>query len=105
MFEPRQEVSRVAGYFKVLSDHSRIHILTVLLNDECCVNDLAASLGISKSAVSHQLRILRSECLVKSRRVGKQIFYSISDAYVQGTLIAGEEHIHRRFGNGENRDE
>jgi len=105
MIERRQELNRIAGYFKVLSDHSRIRILTILLNDECCVNDLAACLSMSKSAVSHQLRVLRSEFLVKSRRAGKQVFYSISDAYVQETLISGKDHVLRHFGGGRNHDE
>lgn len=105
MIEQRQELNRVAGYFKVLSDCSRIRILTVLLDNEYCVNDLAACLSMSKSAVSHQLRILRSECLVKSRRAGKQVFYSISDVYVQETLTAGEDHVLRYFGGGGNHNE
>ncbi len=102
--EQRQKLNRIAGYFKVLSDCSRIRILTLLLNDEYCVNDLAACLGMSKSAVSHQLRILRSERLVKSHRAGKQIFYSISDTYVQETLTAEKKHILRYFGGGSTRN-
>jgi ArsR family transcriptional regulator len=95
-----QDLNRVAGYFKVLADHSRIRILMVLLNGECCVNDLAVCLSMSQSAISHQLRVLRCERLVKSRKAGKQVFYSIADTHVQGVLAVGAEHVNRHYVSG-----
>lgn len=105
MIEQGQELNRVAGYFKVLADHSRVQILTVLLHGESCVSDLAADLGMTQSAVSHHLRILKSEHLVKARKDGKQVIYFILDSQVQDLLRAGQEHIRRYSGSGGYRNE
>ena len=83
----------VADLFKVFGDSSRIRIMYRLLEDECCVNDLAEDLGMTQSAVSHQLKILKMSKLVKSRRDGKQIFYSLADDHVSTILSMGIEHI------------
>ena len=84
----------LAELFKVFGDSTRIRILYVLFEAEVCVCDLAKLLGMTQSAVSHQLRILKQAHLVKSRRDGKTIFYSLADDHVRTLLEQGTEHIH-----------
>ena len=83
----------LAELFKVFGDATRIRILFVLSEAEVCVCDLASALNMTQSAVSHQLNILKRSKLVKSRRDGKQIFYSLADAHVRTILSQGMEHI------------
>ena len=79
--------------FKVFGDSTRIRILFVLFEAEVCVCDLAQALNMTQSAVSHQLRILKQNRLVKSRREGKSVFYSLSDDHVRSIIGQGMEHI------------
>lgn len=79
--------------FKVFGDSTRIRILFVLFEAEVCVCDLAAALNMTQSAISHQLRILKQNKLVKSRREGKSVFYSLADAHVRTIIAQGLEHI------------
>ena len=79
--------------FKVFGDSTRIRILFVLFEAEVCVCDLAAVLNMTQSAISHQLKILRQSKLVKSRREGKSIFYSLADDHVRTIIAQGCEHI------------
>ena len=83
----------LAELFKVFGDSTRIRILFVLLEAEVCVCDLAAVLGMTQSAISHQLRVLKQNKLVKSRREGKSIFYSLADSHVRTVIAQGLEHI------------
>ncbi len=83
----------LAELFKVFGDTTRIRILFVLFEAEVCVCDLAAALGMTPSAVSHQLRILKQNKLVKNRREGKSIFYSLADDHVRTIIRQGMEHI------------
>lgn len=83
----------LAELFKVFGDSTRIRILFTLFEAEVCVCDLAEVLNVSQSAVSHQLRILRQSRLVKSRREGKTVFYSLSDEHVRTIIAQGMEHI------------
>lgn len=83
----------LADLFKVFGDSSRIRILYKLLEDEYCVQDLANSLDMTQSAVSHQLKVLKMNKLVKNRRDGKQIYYSLADDHVSTILSMGREHI------------
>lgn len=83
----------LAELFKVFGDSTRIRILFVLFEEEVCVCDLAAALNMTQSAVSHQLRILKQSKLVKSRREGKSIFYSLADDHVRTMMNQGYEHI------------
>jgi len=76
------EVQRMAEFFAVLSDPSRLRLLSALAKQELCVCDLAAVLKMGESAVSHQLRVLRSQRLVKYRRAGRNIYYSLADSHV-----------------------
>lgn len=91
---PEEEVLfDLAEFFKVFADSTRIKILYVLLQSEMCVCDIGQILGISQSAVSHQLRLLKQMRLVKYRKEGKSIFYSLSDKHIEHILSQGIEHI------------
>ena len=87
------ELYDLAELFKVFGDSTRIRILFVLFEAEVCVCDLAEALHMTQSAVSHQLRILKQNKLVKGRREGKSIFYSLADAHVRTIIAMGREHI------------
>lgn len=79
--------------FRVFGDSTRIRILYALLESELCVCDLAALLGMTQSAVSHQLRILKDAKLVRFRREGKSVFYTLDDDHVRLILRVGMEHL------------
>lgn len=83
----------LAELFKIFGDSTRIKIINVLLNDEFSVNEIVSRVGISQSAVSHQLRILKDSKLVKYRKDGKEIYYSLSDEHVNKIFMMGCEHI------------
>ena len=83
----------LAELFKVFGDSTRIRILFVLFEAEVCVCDLAAALNMNQSAISHQLNILKRNKLVKSRREGKSMFYSLADDHVRTIVSQGMEHI------------
>ncbi len=83
----------LAELFKIFGDPTRIRILYAMLDTERCVNDIAGHLQMSQSSVSHQLRILKTSKLVKSRREGKSIYYSLDDEHVRSILSMGMEHI------------
>ena len=83
----------IADFFKVFGDSTRLKILYALLNGEVCVGDLSEALRLNQSAVSHQLRILRQNDLVKFRRDGKTVYYSLDDNNVPELLHKGMIHI------------
>lgn len=83
----------LAELFKVFGDSTRIRILFVLFEAEVCVCELAEALRMNQSAISHQLRILKQSRLVKSRREGKSIFYSLADEHVKAIIAQGMEHV------------
>ncbi len=83
----------LAELFKVFGDTTRIKILYVLFQSEKCVCDIANLLNMSQSAISHQLRVLKANRLVKYRREGKAVYYSLSDGHIQAILNQGLEHI------------
>ena len=87
------ELYDLAELFKVFGDSTRIRILYVLFEAEVCVCDLAAALNMTQSAISHQLKILKQNRLIKSRREGKSIFYSLADDHVRTIIAQGQEHI------------
>ena len=87
------ELYDLAELFKVFGDSTRIRILFVLFGSEVCVCDLARVLNMTQSAISHQLRILKQNKLVKSRREGKSIFYSLADGHVSTIIAQGRDHI------------
>ncbi len=82
----------VAELFKIFGDSTRIRILSALLADELCVCDICSLLNMTKSAVSHQLRILRQTKLVKNRRSGKEVYYSLADNHVVSIINLALEH-------------
>ena len=88
-----QELVDLSEFFKVFGDSTRIKILYVLSQSEMCVCDIATLLQMGQSAISHQLRILKQMRLVKFRRDGKTVFYSLSDDHIQTILAQGMEHI------------
>ena len=83
----------LADFFKVFGDSTRMQILWALDINEMCVCDIAVLLGVTKSAISHQLRYLKEAHLVKNRKEGKVIFYSLHDEHVKNILEMGFEHI------------
>lgn len=87
------EVYYLSEFFKVFADSTRIKILFVLREGEKCVNDIATGLEMSQSSISHQLRVLKQNRLVKFRREGKTIYYSLADDHVVNILCQGLEHI------------
>ena len=87
------ELYDLAELFKVFGDSTRIRILFVLFEAEVCVCDLAKVLNMTQSAISHQLRILKQNKLVKNRREGKSIFYSLADDHVRTIINQGRDHI------------
>ncbi len=83
----------LAELFKVFGDSTRIKILYALFEAELCVCDIAQLLGLTQSAVSHQLRVLKSGRLVKPRKEGKTVFYSLADDHVRTLIAQGMEHV------------
>ena len=92
---PEQEtLAHIAELFKGFADPTRVHILCLLLTrEELCVNDIAEQTAVSQSAVSHQLRILKQMKLIKFRREGKNILYSLADDHVRDIIKMAEAHI------------
>ena len=88
-----EELYDLAELFKIFGDTTRIRILYALLENEMCVCDIAVLLGMHQSAISHQLRILKQARLIKFRRDGKSVFYSLADDHVHTILAQGMEHI------------
>lgn len=91
---PKEELLvDLASFYKVFGDTTRIKILYVLLESEVCVCDLAELLDMTQSAISHQLRVLKQMKLVKNRRDGKTVYYSLADGHIQSIISQGMEHI------------
>lgn len=90
---PENTVQQLAETFKILGDGTRIKLLYLLTNREMCVCDIAETLSMGQSAISHQLRVLRGARLVKYRREGKEAWYSLDDDHVVGLMLQGLEHI------------
>ena len=90
---PKEDIAQIADIFKALSDPSRLKIVLALLNQEHCVCDIAAICGQTDSGVSHQLRLLRTLKIVKNRRSGKIIYYSIDDDHVISLINMSLHHV------------
>ena len=90
---PDEMLYDLAELFKVFGDSTRIRILYALFEAELCVGDMAQLLGLSQTAVSHQLRVLKTNKLVRCRREGKSIFYSLADDHVRRIINQGLEHV------------
>ncbi len=91
-----EDARQIAETFKILGDPTRIKILHALSRRELCVCDISAIVAMGQSAVSHQLRLLRSARLVKYRKEGKMVWYSLDDAHISLLLAQGIEHIQHR---------
>ena len=87
----------LAELFKVFGDTTRIKILYALFSDEMCVCDIANLLNMTQSAISHQLRVLKQARLVKFRKEGKIVFYSLDDCHISQIFSCGLEHIEERY--------
>ena len=85
--------SKIAALFKGFSDSTRVQILYLLMEQELCVNDIAQGVNLTQSAVSHQLHYLKQMDLIKYRREGKNLLYSLADDHVRTILQMGYEHI------------
>ena len=90
------ELQKLAEFFRVFGDSTRIRILYALSQSELCVCDIASLLEMGQSAISHQLRILKQMRLVKFRRDGKSVLYSLTDSHIQTILAQGMEHIEEK---------
>lgn len=93
VMEDTEILYAVSDFFKVMCDSTRMRIMAALDNGEMCVCDLSALLNMTKSAISHQLKVLKDAKLVKSRRDGKNVFYSLMDDHVKSIIEMGIEHI------------
>lgn len=89
----REEIQDLSNMFKIFADDTRLRIICSILNTELCVCDLCELLNLNQSTVSHQLQILRNAKLVKYRREGKQIFYSLQDEHIERIISMSLEHI------------
>lgn len=88
-----QEIQKLSDMFKLFADNTRLRIICSILNTELCVCDLCELLDLNQSTVSHQLQLLRNAKLVKYRREGKQIFYSLQDSHIEKIIALSLEHI------------
>ena len=89
----REDILKLSNMFKLFADDTRLRIICILIKEELCVCDLCEALNLNQSTVSHQLQLLRNSNLVKYRRDGKQIFYSLQDEHVERIISQALEHI------------
>ena len=92
-YTQRQTLEQIADLFKGFADTTRVQILTLLLDGELCVSEITEQVELTQSAVSHQLRILKQMHLIKYRREGKNMLYSLADDHVRTILEMGLEHV------------
>ena len=90
---PDEILYDLAELFKVFGDSTRVKILYALFESELCVGDIAQPLGLTQTAVSHQLRVLKTNKLVRFRKDGKNVFYTLSDDHVRSIIEMGMEHV------------
>lgn len=88
-----EQLFRMSELFKAFADSTRIKILYLLFAEEHCVGDIAADVGVSQSAISHQLKLLKQMRLVRSRREGKTIYYGLADEHVKTIIDMAKEHL------------
>lgn len=92
----KEMINKAANFFKVVGDETRMKILLTIREKEACVNDIAKSVEMTKSAVSHQLRLLKDENLIKSHRDGKNIYYSLDDEHVEEMINVAFTHMQHK---------
>lgn len=88
-----EQLFNMAELFKAFADSTRIKILYLLFTEEHCVGDIASDVGVSQSAISHQLKLLKQMKLVKSRREGKTVYYGLADDHVKTIINMAKEHL------------
>ena len=88
----------VSNFFKIIGDTTRTKILFALDNNEMCVCDIANTLGMSKSSISHQLSVLKENGIIKSRRSGKEVYYTLDDEHIRKLYEIGIKHINHKIG-------
>ena len=93
MHPDKHTIDAIAELFKGFADPTRVHILSLLQQRELCVTEIAEQVALSQSAISHQLRLLKQMHLIKFRREGKNIWYSLADDHVRTILKMGLEHV------------
>lgn len=97
---PKQELfNNLADFFKIIGDITRTKILYALDQNEMCVCDIANVLGMSKSSISHQLAVLRKSGIVKCRKDGKEVYYTLDDEHIQKVFEVGIEHVEHNISN------
>jgi len=97
-----REISALSETFKVLGDPTRLRIVLALAKAELCVCDLATLIGVTVSAISHQLRLLRGMRLVNYRKSGKMVYYSLDDAHIENIIRETQTHVREPYGNAQN---
>lgn len=86
-------INEAVNLFKIYSDYTRLRIIDLLLDNEICVQDIADELDTSQSAISHQLKLLRDLNVVKARKQGKQVFYSLQDNHIKDIFVMAYNHV------------
>ena len=94
-----EEILELSDMFKLFSDNTRLRIIYEILNNEVCVQDLCEKLDLTQSNVSHQLQLLRTSKLVKYRKEGKQVYYSLQDEHIEKIIQMALEHIREEKGS------
>lgn len=94
--ENKDTIENLARAFKIFGDATRIKIMYTMLDREICVQDIAKNLEMTQSAISHQLSILKGARLIKSRKEGKEVYYSLDDDHVKRILDVGVDHVEER---------
>lgn len=92
MSNQKENINQTVDLFKIFSDYTRLSIIDLLVNSEYCVQDIANKLGASQSAISHQLKLLRDRNVVRARKQGKQVFYSLQDNHIKEMFLIGYRH-------------
>ncbi|UUV18758.1 metalloregulator ArsR/SmtB family transcription factor [Fusobacteria bacterium ZRK30] len=90
--EDQTSLEQTAKFFKILGDGTRFKIITILLEGEMCVCDIATTLNMTHSSISHQLKVLRENRVLKNRKDGKIVYYSLNDSHVKNIILQGLEH-------------
>lgn len=91
--EKLQNINEAVKLFKIYSDYTRLRIIDLLLDNEICVQDIADQLDTSQSAISHQLKLLRDLHVVRARKQGKQVFYSLQDNHIKDIFVMAYSHV------------
>lgn len=92
LVDKKENIEVTVNLFKIFSDYTRLRIIDLLVNSEICVQDIADTLEASQSAISHQLKLLRDLHVVRTRKQGKQVFYTLNDNHIKEIFLIGYRH-------------